>query len=218
MKPDERLVRVFLKTVGVEAGLYHAGKKTLVEGYEAHHLYLSNLEIVRSVLKAGRMNGADLEAFIMERYHAGERQVLLSAILPKEATAPDHQETGNLLEAGTVYQHPELYHRTAPAFSFAGGQVVTVRQGEGRPKESYTLEELAKYYLAHVSTGFRVARMNRIYGGFRYLLDMWRLDEILTAIDLAGATQKDISVVKLEDYLPKARQEIRMKEARRSER
>lgn len=215
---DDRIVRIFLKSVGVEAGLYHTGSRDLVDGHETHHLYQSNLEIVRDVLKGGRMSAGELEAFIMERYHAGERQVLLSAILPKQGPARSYNEADNLLEAGTVYQHAALYVRTAPAFSFAGNSVITVRQGAGTAKETFTLKDLAQYYLAHVHVGYRAANMARLYGGMRYLLETWRLDEILTAIDLAGETLKPISVVKLEDFLPQAREETRMKEARRSER
>lgn len=216
-KLDDRIVRIFLKSVGSEAGLYQAAKKDFAPDLELHHLYQANLEIVRSVLKEKRMSADELERFILERYNAGERQVLLSDILPRQAPARDYRETDNLIQAGTVYQHAALYERTAPAYSFAGRQVVTVRQGEGKPKAEFTLRELVQYYLEHVKTAYRAARMEKLYGGFRYLLDVWRLDEVLTAIDLAGETQRDISVVKLEDFLPQARQEVKMKAARARE-
>lgn len=212
---DQKIVELFLKTVGAECGLYNGGTRLFIPNLESHHLYQSNLEIVRDVLKSGRLAAGELEELIRERYKAGERQALLSAILPKSAEKRQLDENENLIEDGTVYQHSELYVRTAPSFFVSGNSMYSSSPGTQTAKERYTLGELLDYYYRRLPVAQLTSRRNRDLGGMRYLLDGYRVDEVLHAIDRAGGEEKPLSVLKLEDYLPEAREIVRDRAARK---
>jgi hypothetical protein len=213
---EARIVRVFLRSVGAELGFYNAGFKEFRAGVESEPVYQSNLEIVRSALKQGWV-AADLEEFIISRYRAGERQALLSEILPKQPENKRLDESDNLLEDEEPHFHPQLFVRRMPSFTVTGGVMVPVTRGTVTPKEVFTLLDLVSYFFQHGRQGDTPRQRSAAINQMRWLLSQATVDEILFAIDLAEESGKDVGVFDLTDFLDVAREQVLVCEARSTE-
>jgi hypothetical protein len=211
---DEKIVRLFLKTVGSELGFYQAATTDFIPDLELRPQYQANLEIIRSVLKEGRLSSKELETLILDRYRAGERQALISGLLPKAKARTDDNE--NLLEDGADYLHGALFVRTAPSFVVSGDAMLPVSGGQNLRRESFTLGELLQHYYRRMGLEGLEGRRSRDLGALRYLLAGTSLDTLLFAIDFAALDGARGGVLKLEDYLQEAEAEVRDRRSRRT--
>jgi hypothetical protein len=89
---------------------------------------------------------------------------------------------GNLLSAGEAYRHHELWTYDSPRIR-ADGTVASA--GSNTPKDSYTLGDLANYFLSRLGSD-RVTRQAAGAGLARMLEQGTSLDTILTAIDICA--------------------------------
>lgn len=213
MTVERRITELFLKSVGSGLGFYNAATKSFQKGLESEPLYQANLEIVQAALKSG-WKASELEDHIVARYKAGERQALLSDILPNKAPAKRIDEEENLLETGPDYQHTALYLRSAPTFAVVGESMVPMQRGSVKPKDEFTLRDLCNYYFETMRVPNTPRRWANALGSFRWLLGEARVDEVLTAVDLACAVNDETPVLRLSDYLDEARADVAAREAR----
>jgi hypothetical protein len=210
---ERRVLELHFKTLAVEKGFYNSKSKKFPENWESEGLYQSNLNIVREYLKGG-WTATELEDAIRSRYQAGERAMLISEVLPKKAPNKRVEERDNLLEEGLVYQHPALYDVRPPTFITMGEEMFQSAPPAHRKRECFTFEDLGKYYFKNLKVGMTPRNWTAALGGFRYLLQDYRLDEVLHAIDIAREEQPDTMVLELQKYLPEARKEVEMRLSR----
>lgn len=216
-KAERKLVELFLKTVGAGLGLYDRSVREFKPNLESEGVYQTNLEIVRQALKEG-WSAAELEDHICHRYKQGDRSALLSEILPKKRKSDQIGEEDNLLEDGVAYRHPSLLTWTGrPVYRVEGDTMIPVHRGALARKSVFTLRELVAYYFSRLQIPQDARRHNKAVGQMRWLLSQNSLDEILHAIDIAAAENRDASVFELSNYMSQARQEVERCQARQSE-
>lgn len=211
---DKRIVMLFLKSIAAGTGFYNPCTKKFDPTMESTPLYQSNLEVVRAALKEG-WTASELEAWICDRYKAGERTALLSIILPKKSTAQQLGEDENLLEPEVNYQHSALYDREPPTFDVTDECCMLVHPGMVHRKRTFTLSDLVDYYLNMLELPASASRRNTTTGALRWLLKDARVDVVLTTIDLAVDVAPP--AIKLGDWLEEARSIVHEKEGRLTE-
>jgi hypothetical protein len=206
---EKRLVEGFLKSVGAETGLYNPTTKKFKEGLESEPLYQTNLEIITQALKDG-WTSSELEDFVFSRYKAGERAALLSDILPKKSPAKKVDEAENLLDPSIDYQHSALYVRYAPVYQ----SDVCTQRGRVDPLTTFTLRDLAEYYFKVMAVAQTTRTWPAVIGAFNWLLGQSRVDEVLTAIDIAAKINDETPVLALARFLEEAKEIVEQKQGR----
>lgn len=210
-KPEERLAQFFLKSVGVECGLYNHGTKQLADGFEAEGLYQAHVATFASAMKQGWAYD-DLHDLVASNYKSGVRAALVSNIIPERE--PLLKETDNLLADDDDYYHSALYIQRAPQFTLAGSMMLTVSAGSITRKETFTLRDLMTYYYDNTRTSSVSRRREAETKTMVWLLKQASLDEILFAIDVVRSEDASVSVVELTHYLDQGRADLDYRRAR----
>lgn len=214
LTPEQRITELFFKTAGVHLGLYNQSSGQLKEGYSEEGLYVANLQIAKDLLEKGNSE-ADIRRYLVAS--EGAKATYISEVMPTKSAEAAIKATDNLLNDETAYVHPELYDRVASSYAVQGGIMVPVARGAVYRKQTYTLRNATEYYFRKAKVANTPRTWDSAMGAIRWLLNHARVDEVLTAIDIAVRENESVSAIGLNNFLDDAKEEVELLESRSRE-